>query len=771
MVHLFALNINHASSHLIQPLMDWLKFMKDKGCQPLLLSAPEEDALTFIYKAFFSKELNTLKRNQQAYLSRPYLPMPVLHVISKSHHVIRTQGNKNYVLLDTVDPITAVQTWPNEWLPDYWLCSNTFDYSQLRLHGIDNAICTPLLRHTLLPEAREPQGWLSHCFSIWVEGLVDNFTEQFLSKVIQRLGKIIAEITVCLPEGCYTKTLHTLDGIQVLYVKEQELEFISECHLALYLPGSHPDTNHLLPTQALAQNLPVIVPFNSPYLDFIGEHGCPYNSLDMNVAETEVVQWLLRLNDWRVNSPFPKKIEKFLSDTQPYSVFKQLANLMEGWQPDKKLQEKWLLSTAIHAQQAGDFSLALTLYQQLFDDKDQRINAYINSANLLLDTGNYEQACEYFKRLLEITPDHIGGLIGLGNTYRRMGQIEYATPLLEKAVTLEPKAKNHWNLAFHYLCLEEYHKAWPHFEYRHEALKLRQVDPECVQRWDPIQHKTGSLLILDEQGIGDTLQFMRFIHTLNQTSDLQICFAGKPSTLPVIKAFLPEEQVFDWNKTKTFSKFDYWVPLMSLPMEMGINDVNHIPPPSLAPQVWYSDTLDATWRNVIRKDSNKLTVALCWRGNPDFKADKTRSPGLEPMLPLLDINGINYVSLQINNLAIEEIFALGVEQKIQDIGSLIKHRAGDLLDTFSLLKQCDYVVTSCTSMAHMAGVLNIPTFVLLPQNSDWRWLTERNDSPWYPSISLIRQTTIGEWDDSIKTLQVALQRALQDHMKTSAHDK
>jgi hypothetical protein len=273
----------------------------------------------------------------------------------------------------------------------------------------------------------------------------------------------------------------------------------------------------------------------------------------------------------------------------------------------------------------------------------------------------------------------------------------------------------------------------------------------------------STLLVLDEQGLGDTLQFLRFLPLIPLGAGGRIIFAGKPAMLPVVHRLLPAADVFSWDGPLPPSQC--WVPLMSLPERLGVMAPAHLPAPQPLPGSLAEAGRVSRWRPLVRDaDDNTPVVALCWRGNPDFSGDSWRSPGLAALLPLLRVAGIRFVSLQVGT-GRQEITALQLGHRIVDIGARIEAEGGRVLDTLAALESCDFVISSCTSVAHMAGITGMPGCVLLSTRPDWRWMTDRADSPWYPSLRLVRQRSQGDWSSVVAKASELLQswRNLQQH--------
>jgi hypothetical protein len=196
-----------------------------------------------------------------------------------------------------------------------------------------------------------------------------------------------------------------------------------------------------------------------------------------------------------------------------------------------------------------------------------------------------------------------------------------------------------------------------------------------------------------------------------------------------------------------------------LPGRLGVMRPEDVPPPD---DPLTDAALVARWRGRVRGTGRQPVVALCWRGNPDFSNDAVRSPGLAPLLPLLDLDGLRFVSLQVGT-GREEIGSLGVGTRLDDIGGEIEAAGSDVLDTMAVLANCDYVISCCTSVIHMAGVGGRSGQVLLAHRPDWRWMTGRSDSPWYPGLELLRQPSPGDWNAVIATSVERLRQWRDSH--------
>src|SRR5690606_17038188 len=180
---------------------------------------------------------------------------------------------------------------------------------------------------------------------------------------------------------------------------------------------------------------------------------------------------------------------------------------------------------------------------------------------------------------------------------------------LRRALALSDTPFLHWNLAYTLLLAGQYAEAWPHFEQRHAALGLRSVDP-AKPRWDGAPLTTGTLLVLDEQGLGDSLQFLRFLPRIPKQPGARVIFACKPAVLAVARRVLPAADVYAWDGP--LPRTDAWVPLMSLPARLGVRRPEQVPPPP--PGTLCEAARVAEWRRPVRGDDDRPVVALCWAG-------------------------------------------------------------------------------------------------------------------------------------------------------------
>ena len=530
---------------------------------------------------------------------------------------------------------------------------------------------------------------------------------------------------------------------------------LRECDLAVF-PQRCTSGTPLSAMEALACGLPVVLAGNTGHLDLVGDHlyvlkeqgdvaalcGDPGKEGWGECAVEELLETMERAYARR--SEAEEKGRAAARFMQGWTWERQADRLLAAVDqavagtsvPPPGVEEEYRWGLGLH--RAGRLAEAERVYDAVLQQAPAHVAARGDRGNVRRDRGDLRGAEADFRKILAAQPGNPRALHSLGRLLRRGGQLDEAAACLQRALAGADTPAMHWDLAFTLLLMGRYGEAWPHFEHRHAALGLRTADP-AKPRWDG-QPVTGTLLVLDEQGLGDTMQFLRFLPRIPVAPGGRVIFAGKPETLPVVRRMLPTADVFRWDQPLPRSQA--WIPLMSLPGRLGVMRPEDIPPP-LAGSLVEPERV-ARWRPLVRGAGERPVVGLCWRGNPNFPDDALRSPGLAALRSILDVQGLRFVSLQVGP-GRREIAELGLAGRLDDVGAAIEAAGPEVLDTLAVLENCDFVLSCCTSVAHMAGVAGRPGRVLLASRPDWRWMMERVDTPWYPSLGLIRQCSAGDW--------------------------
>jgi tetratricopeptide (TPR) repeat protein len=341
-----------------------------------------------------------------------------------------------------------------------------------------------------------------------------------------------------------------------------------------------------------------------------------------------------------------------------------------------------------------------------------------NRANVLLDLGRMAEALAAHKKAAADAPDCAGARYNLALTRLRMG---------------------------------EWKEGWPEYEARWRFREVHSRQRVFRQpRWTGEPLHGEAVLLHAEQGLGDSIQFSRF-------AALVAARGGRPLVMvqqQVERLMAGLDCVRNGTGAQAITgrvapKFDYECPLMSLPAVFGTT--METVPWSGAYLGAEPDLIREKWRQVPRSGAGPR-VGIAWAGNPRYKADAHRSMKLETMLPLLETPGFEWISLQKDG-ALEQIASLPERVRVIDGSS----REENLAETAALIETLDMVVTTDTCIAHLAGALAKPVWILLPHLSDWRWMQEIETTPWYPTARLVRQRRAGDWADVLGRVAEAIE--------------
>jgi tetratricopeptide (TPR) repeat protein len=364
-------------------------------------------------------------------------------------------------------------------------------------------------------------------------------------------------------------------------------------------------------------------------------------------------------------------------------------------------------------------------------------HAYSNWGNLLRDLGQIDSALDAYRKAILLQPDFAEAYYNQGITQYRAGNVEAARKSYHKAQYLKPEfAEVHLNLGFLYLAEGRFGEGWPLYEWRYRypgfALK-RRIDQ--VPEWDGSTDLSGcTLLLYAEQGLGDTIQFSRFANVVCSMG-ARVILEIQASLVSLMSGLGDNVRVVAQGETQ--AGYDYHFPLMSLPLVLGTT-LETIPIHRLA---WAPDaSLIARWEDQLGPH-RKLRVGLVLSGNPDHVNDQLRSIPWHTASHLAT-DGVEFICLQKEVRPLDREFIDSTEN-IRRFDEAID----DFIDTATLCELMDVVISVDTSVAHLSASLGRPTWVILPAMSDWRWMLGREDSPWYPSVRLVRKPNHVLWEN------------------------
>ncbi|WP_459711132.1 tetratricopeptide repeat protein [Paraburkholderia sp. 2C] len=358
----------------------------------------------------------------------------------------------------------------------------------------------------------------------------------------------------------------------------------------------------------------------------------------------------------------------------------------------------------------------------------------------------YEEAIASHDRVLASDPDDKPSRYQRGNALRSLMRHEEALIEFDRVLELEPQhMMTHFSKAFVYLQMGDFEKGWPEYEWRWREAQVGAFRRSFAQPlWlgeEPIEGKT--ILLHAEQGLGDTLQFCRYAK-LVKSLGARVIVEAQASLKSLLADVEGVDQVV--SAGEPLPPFDVHTPLLSLPLAFQ-TELSSIP--GGVPYLRTSDEHVVHWQGLLGTRS-RPRIGIAWSGNPNHLDDHNRSIPLEELLGRLP-DSVEWVSVQ--KFVRGEEQALLEKSNVRHFGEVIS----DFSDTAALMQCLDCVLSVDTSVAHLAGALGRPVWIMLPYLPDWRWLLGRDDSPWYPTARLFRQTSAGEWSDVFERIGSALQ--------------
>jgi Flp pilus assembly protein TadD len=399
------------------------------------------------------------------------------------------------------------------------------------------------------------------------------------------------------------------------------------------------------------------------------------------------------------------------------------------------------LGNALHMR--GEIGEAITCYQSAVAQLPGFPEAWSNLGHALTTAGESEEAIRCCRRALAQQPDLLDARNNLGEAFRSQGNLDQSIAEYRTAITLDPHyPEAHGNLAQALLQKGEFAEGFGEYEWRWRCDSFRAPRRSFPQpKWDGSDLAGRTILIHAEQGFGDTIQMSRFVPTVIEKGGRVILECPQPLVRLLRNATWSKGAVVVSSESAADEKIDLHLPMMSLPFALRVRSVADIPR-----EVPY---LSAVPRAL---EGSGLKVGLVWSGSPTHVNDRNRSIPLQLFAPLARAD-VKFHSLQVGEAAAE------AKRAPADLNLIdMSHEIRDFADTAGIVAALDLVISVDTAVAHLAGAMGKPVWLLLPFASDWRWMLDREDSPWYPTMRLFRQQRAGDWGPVIRRAAVALDR-------------
>ena len=393
---------------------------------------------------------------------------------------------------------------------------------------------------------------------------------------------------------------------------------------------------------------------------------------------------------------------------------------------------------------------AETSFRRLIRLLPTRAEFHDNLGLVLREQGRIDEAEASFRAALRHNPGYASAHSNLGMMHAEQERFDEAEASFQQAIHLNPNlAEAHYNLGQHRLRLGDFEGGWDEYEWRlkvKEKVPSRRSYPQPTWDGSPLNGRT--ILLHAEQGLGDTFQFLRYTRLVRERGGT-ILLECPEKLFPLLGPCAGIDQLF--ASGSPLPQFDVHTSLMSLPRIFGTR-LETIP--ATVPYIMADPALIKHWQRELEPLAGRK-VGIVWQGNPRHAGDRLRSIPLEQFGPLTRVQGIHLISVQ-KGLGIEQLPAFAARYPIIDLGSRPDEASGVFVDTAAVMMNLDLVVTCDTAAGHLAGALGVPVWMALPVLPDPRWLLGREDSPWYPTMRLFRQSRRGDWDGVFERIAGAL---------------
>ena len=374
---------------------------------------------------------------------------------------------------------------------------------------------------------------------------------------------------------------------------------------------------------------------------------------------------------------------------------------------------------------------------------NQQLIDLIEQGNQLRAAHEPEKSLKCYAQVLVEDPNNAAAFCNYGNVMRELGHPQRAIPFLQHSILLDPSnITAQFNLAVAYLLSGDYTRGWTQYETRWQFEHLNGTEPKFTQpRWKGEDIRDKTILVVGEQGHGDCIQFSRFIFNLH-TAGAKVKLQVTDGLIPLLSQSNIIEQIGRYGED--MGEFDYWVPIMSIPGILGITLDNL---PKMQNYLTAIPALMKLWQDRLGP-KKRMRVGFSWSGRKDSWIHQHKSVPFPVILDMIQSNPqYEWINLQIDASAEEEeqLSAVGVTRYPGTIASFA--------DTAALIMHMDVVISVDTAISHLAGALGRPTWIMLNHyGQDWRWLLDRNNSPWYSTATLFRQPARGDWASVTKKI-------------------
>ena len=397
----------------------------------------------------------------------------------------------------------------------------------------------------------------------------------------------------------------------------------------------------------------------------------------------------------------------------------------------------------------GQFPAAIEQYRHAISLDPICVEAYNSMAIALQYQGEFDVAMETCKQALLLEPENAEVYNTIASIFMKKGRCAEAIDNYRRALQFKPDyAEAHCNLGMTYLLSGRFKEGWAEYQWRLNTPKAPYAHRHPVPRWDGSPFEGKRLVVHFEQGFGDNIQFIRYLPMVKRRGGTVICEMLKPLA-GLLRQFPGIDELINaplGNRPSV--KSDLHVPLLELPRIFGTTLQTL---PCDVPYLYADPTKSEYWRQRLSQAIFK--VGIVWAGEPTHKEDNSRSCHLRHFRRLSKIPGVQWIGLQ-KGAAAEQVEDLTGKIAITNL----EGELNDFTDTAAVIDNLDLVISVDTAVLHLAGAMGKPAWAMLYSAPDWRWMLDRKDSPWYPTIRLFRQRSYGDWDSVCEPMAEELEK-------------
>ncbi len=403
-------------------------------------------------------------------------------------------------------------------------------------------------------------------------------------------------------------------------------------------------------------------------------------------------------------------------------------------------------------QNQGDYEGSIPYYEKTLELNPSHYMAHNNLGAAHIRLGNYARALEFCKKAVALESHYPAGWNNLGDCCANLGELDRAMAYYDKALEQDPEMVDaHWNRALCLLSRGDLEQGFDAYRWRWKRPKTPRRDIDADLKWNGSNFCGRNIFVYEEQGLGDTLQFIRYLPLLKNAGG-RVIFEASPGLVRLFSGMECIDKLWvrrGRGSTRDIDRFDAHCPILDLPYHFRTT-METIP--AQVPYLYADKAMAAAWARRLGHTSD-FRIGIVWAGNPNHRNNMNRSCPLSMFKALADIPGISLYSLQ------KDKYPEWTDVDLEELGCRdLGDEVFDFADTAAVVENLDLVISVDTSVVHLAGAMGKETWIMLPFNADWRWGRRGEDSPWYPSARLFRQPGLGDWNPVFEKMRAELKK-------------